>query len=247
MTDERPREYLHSWYLLVITFWSLLFLLINHHIVLNIILSIIVFVFYFKNGLKLAQFKKLFFYAFLFTFTFFLLNMLYPASSLKTEILYRSQYIIIYRGVLLAASLNMLKLFLISLLSMTSGLVIDYTKVVLHLIVHKGLKLFWGYPLLLAMNSVALFKKEFERIRLNARLRGLSGWDKVFIFFPLLVFAIRHSQRGDLSLVTRCLSQEKSFYFSYDLSSLDRFRLRFFFLIYLGLVSLAFFYDRLNL
>jgi energy-coupling factor transporter transmembrane protein EcfT len=136
----------------------------------------------------------------------------------------------------------MLRLMLVSFLSMASGVVIDYTKVVLHLIVHKGLRLFWGYPFLLALNSIALFKSEFERIRINSRLRDLPWKDQLSLFFPLLVFAIRHSQRGALALVTRGLSDEKTFYFSYDLSPSDKFLFRLFLVSFVFLIGITIYF-----
>lgn len=223
MTHQKE-EFLHSWYVLIITFFSLLFLLINRGFALDFILSAVVFFIYFKNGLEFSKFRKLFFYAFVFSFSIFVLNILHPAKDFSTNKAFKT----------------MLRLFLVSLLSMTSGSIIDYTKVILHLIVHKGLRLFWGYPMLLAMNSISLFKKEYERIKINAKLRGLPFKDRLSIFFPLLVFAIRHSQRGALSLVTRGLNQEKSFYFSYDVSVKDKKRLFSFWLFYFGLVSMAY-------
>lgn len=219
-------EYIHSWFVLVMTFFSLIFLLINHRLILNTSLLLFCFFFYFKNGLKLKVFIKILSYAFLFSFGIFLLNFLHPAKVVQIG----------------RPLQTMMKVFLVSLLSMSSGVVIDYTKVVSYLMVHKGLKLFLGYPLLLAMNSIALFKDEYERIRLNVKLRELPFFDRLNIFFPLLVFAIRHSQRGALTLVSRGLNDKKTFYFSYDVSMQDRKNLIFFWIFYLALVGMAFFW-----
>ncbi|MDD4975237.1 MAG: energy-coupling factor transporter transmembrane component T [Bacteriovorax sp.] len=242
MNQVKPREYLHSWYLLLVTFFTLFFLLSNRNLFLDLPIVVVTFYFYFKNGLTLSKFKRLFLYAFIFSFGLFFLNILYPSKELKTGEVYQISRFVIYQAVWTKALSSMIRLFLVSFLSMSSGAVIDYTKVVLHLIVHKGLKLFWGYPILLAMNSIALFKEEFERIRINAKLRELPWQDQLSLFFPLLVFAIRHSQRGALSLVTRGLNHQKSFYFSYDLSALDRSRLKLFLLAYLLLVGIAIFF-----
>jgi hypothetical protein len=239
MKEARPREYLHSWYLLQITFFTLAFLLINRNLILDLPLVVVTLYFYFKNGLSISKFKRLFIYAFIFSFGLFFLNVLYQAKELQTGEVYQISRFVIYQASVTKALSGMIRLFLASFLSMSSGAVIDYTKVVLHLIVHKGLKLFWGYPILLAMNSIALFKEEFERIRINAKLRELPWQDQLSLFFPLLVFAIRHSQRGALSLVTRGLNHQKSFYFSYDLSELDKLRLRLFLSAYLLLVGIA--------
>ncbi|MGZ3788497.1 MAG: hypothetical protein ACXVLQ_08250 [Bacteriovorax sp.] len=220
---QKQSEYLHSWYVLVMIFFNLLFLLVNRHLYLDVPLYFFSFFILFMNGLTLRQFSKLCIYAFIFSFSIFLLGRIHPGKEATMEM----------------AVFTMVRIFLVSLLSMSSGLVIDYTKIVLHLIVHKGLRLFWGYPLLLALNSIALFKEEYERIKINARLRDLPLKDRLFIFFPLLVFAIRHSQRGALSLVTRGLNKEKSFYFSYDVSSSDKKKLIMFWSLYLVLVGLA--------
>lgn len=233
------REFLHSWYLLLITFLALLFLLLNRRFILDLPLCLVVFALYFKSGLKFSRFRKIFVYAFLFGFGIFILNILYPAKQLRVGDVYQVLQMTIYKASWDKALATMLRLFLVSLLSMCSASVIDYTKVILHLIVHKGLRPFWGYPMLLAMNSIALFKEEFNRIRINARLRDLPYKDQLTLFFPLLVFAIRHSQRGALSLVTRGLNQRKSFYYSYDLRNQDKKILYLFWLFYFGLVIMS--------
>jgi len=50
-----------------------------------------------------------------------------------------------------------------------------------------------------------------DRLRIIAKQRELDLKDRMAFFFPLLVFAIRHSQRGSLALVTRGLSEKKVF------------------------------------
>lgn len=220
----KREEYFHSWYLLIITFFNVFFLLINRNLLLGIPLVIYSFYLYFKNGLTLKKLFRLSLYALFFGLSYFLLSRLHPGKDATME---KSIH-------------TMVRLIIVTLVSMSSGSVINYTNVVLHLIVHKGLKLFWGYPLLLALNSIVLFKEEYDRIKINAKLRDLPLLDKIMVFFPLLVFAIRHSQRGALSLVTRGLTKEKSFYFSYDVSRRDKKILLIFWMIYLLLVGLAF-------
>lgn len=242
MNQARPREYIHSWYLLNISILSLFFLLINRNIYFDLPLLIINFYFFFKNGLSVSKFRRLLFYAFSFSFGIFILNVLFPSQLLKSGKVFHFFNFIFYQNSLESGFSLMLRLMLVSFLSMASGVVIDYTKVVLHLIVHKGLRLFWGYPFLLALNSIALFKSEFERIRINSRLRDLPWKDQLSLFFPLLVFAIRHSQRGALALVTRGLSDEKTFYFSYDLSPTDKFLFRLFLVSFVFLIGITIYF-----
>lgn len=236
---QPQREYLHSWYLLIITFFCLVFLLASKTLWLNFPLSLFILFLYLKNGLKASTLKKIMLLAFFFSAMFLLLNLLYPAEKYRTgEILY-FHTMKIYQNALFNGLHTFAKLFLLTLVSMSSSYAIQYTKVILYLIIHKGLKVFWGYPILIALNSILLFKEEFERIRLSARFRDLGWWDRLFILFPLLVFAIRHSQRGSLSLVTRGLNPNKSFYFGYGVEPKDRWWLRLFFLGYLALVAIA--------
>lgn len=233
---KRENEYLHSWYVFIATVFSLIFLLISKNLVVNIVLVSAVLFIYCQNGLKIKKLIRIFTYAFLFSFSLFLLTIFNPAATDKSGIEYRIFNFVFYESSVHKALLTMMKLFFVSFVSISSASAIDYTKVVLYLIVHKGLKLFWGYPILLALNSITLFKEEYDRIKLNAHLRDLPIKDRMFVFFPLLVFAIRHSQRGALSLVTRGLNDKKTFYFSYDLSLSDKKRMVFFFLIYFALV-----------
>lgn len=236
---EREREYLHSWYVFIITAFSLLFLLINKNLPVSLILVAGVLFVFIKNGLPPKRLLKVMMYAFFFSFTIFLLTVLNPAEADQKGEFYQFGNLSLYKTSVEKAFGTMMKLFLVSFLSICSSSAISYTKLILHLIVHKGLKLIWGYPFLLAMNSITLLRDEYERIRLNAHMRSLPLKDKIFLFFPLLVFAIRHSQRGALSLVTRGLNDKKTFYFSYDLSHTDRTRFILFWLFYFGLVVVA--------
>ncbi len=233
---QREREYIHSWYVFLITAASLIFLLINKNLIFSSVLIAVVLFLFLKNGLAAKKLVKVVSYALFFSFTLFLLSVFNPAKELQNGDAYHFLNMTFFKSSVDKAFMTMMKLFMVSFVSICSSSAIDYTKVILHLIVHKGLKLIWGYPFLLAINSITLLRDEYERIRLNAHLRQLPLRDKVFLFFPLLVFAIRHSQRGALSLVTRGLNDKKTFYFSYDLTRTDKKRFFLFWVVYFGLV-----------
>jgi energy-coupling factor transporter transmembrane protein EcfT len=173
---------------------------------------------------------------------FLFLNLLYPGEKLKVGEQLSLGNFTFYKAALQNGLINFARLFMLSLVSMSSTYAIIYTKVILYLIIHKGLKVVMGYPLLIALNSILLFKEEFDRIRLSAKFRGLGWWDRLFVLFPLLVFAIRHSQRGSLSLVTRGLNPNKSFYFGYEIVPNDRKWLRLFFMMFICLVAMAIYF-----
>jgi energy-coupling factor transporter transmembrane protein EcfT len=239
---ESKKEFIHSWYLLIMTFFGLIFLLASSVLPLNLIMSIFLLYLYKKNGLQNKTLFKLALFASSFAGIFLLLNLLYPGESLRVGEQVSIYFFTVYKAALINGLKNFAHLFMLSLVSMAGVFAITYTKVILYLIIHKGLKVFMGYPLLIALNSILLFKEEFDRIRLSARFRGLSWWDRLFVLFPLLVFAIRHSQRGSLSLVTRGLNPNKSFYFGYELVPSDRRWLRFFFLGLIIMVAIAIYF-----
>ena len=78
-----------------------------------------------------------------------------------------------------------------------------------------------GYPLLLAFNSVSLLRAEYQKIQINAKFRNISLVERWNTLFPLLVFAIRHADRGAMSLITRGLNENKSYYFEVKLMKRD--------------------------
>lgn len=105
-----------------------------------------------------------------------------------------------------------LRLFFLFSISMLTFMAVDFDKVFVYLMASKKLKVTWGYSLLLAMNSLQLLKREQERIVFNARLRNLKWHQRHLALFSILVFAIRHSERGAMALVTRGLNADKLFY-----------------------------------
>lgn len=239
---EPKLEYIHSWYLFIMTFLGLIFLLASSVLPLNILMAVFLVFLYVKNGLKFSTLIKLAAFAFSFSFLFLLLNLLYPGEKFKSGEEVVILNFTVYKAVLYNGLRTFSKLFLLSLVSMSSTLGITYTKVILHLIIHKGLKVLMGYPLLIALNSILLFKEEFERIRLAGKFRGLGWKDRIFMLFPLLVFAIRHSQRGSLSLVTRGLNPNKSFYFGYELAPSDRKWMKAYLLALIIMVAIAIYF-----
>lgn len=222
--------------------FGLVFLLASRTLPLNIFMAGFLLYLYKKNGLPNKVLFRLSVFALIFSSMFLFLNLLYPGEKLQVGEQISIGQFTFYKAALMNGLINFARLFMLSLVSMCSTYAIVYTKVILYLIIHKGLKVIMGYPLLIALNSILLFKEEFDRIRLSARFRGLGWWDRLFVLFPLLVFAIRHSQRGSLSLVTRGLNPNKSFYFGYDIVPNDRKWLRVFFLMFICAVAIAIYF-----
>lgn len=136
-----------------------------------------------------------------------------------------------------ALVVNQFKVFLqvglVSSVSFLSMRLIKFEKLLIFLMQNKWIGAYLGYPILLALNSVKLLKSEFEKIKLNVKMRKLAPWQRINLIFPLLVFAIRHADRGALSLITRGLNEEKFYYFEVDLKVIDKIIILMFCLIVL--------------
>ena len=155
---EAKNEYIHSWYLLIMSGFGLVFLLASTTLPLNLLMASFLLFLYKKNGLKNIVMFRLMAYALVFSSMFLFLNLLYPGEKLKIGEQITLGSFTFYKAALMNGLINFARLFMLSLVSMCSTYSIIYTKVILHLIIHKGLKVVMGYPLLIALNSILLFK-----------------------------------------------------------------------------------------
>ncbi|MBF0312287.1 MAG: hypothetical protein HQK52_02655 [Oligoflexia bacterium] len=201
-------------------------------------------------GLQVKTLLKIALFVFFLSFTVLFLNLLYPAQELRSgETLELFWSFTVYKSVLEASLLNFFRIFVLSLISASSTLVMNLDKLILYYASSKGdegskgkvratfLKGFivytksmfkgWeriksSYVLLAALNSIFLLREESERISMVMKFRGVPFYRRHLLLFPLLVFAIKHSQRAALALIARGLSSDKVFYFDYSLSAYDQ-------------------------
>ena len=201
--------------------FSLLVLFFSNHKGLSATIYLFSVILLLINGLKFKDLLKNCLFSLLFSLTFFLLYLIYPAPELKTGESVQIGPVILYLKVLMIGLENVVRLFLLTSLSVSSLQGLSYTKIMLYLSSSKIMSVNMAYPILMALHSIELLKEEFMRIRLSLKMRGMSRWRQIFILFPLLVFAIRHSERGSLSLVTRGINSDKNYYFDYGVKKRD--------------------------
>ncbi|MES2801703.1 MAG: hypothetical protein V4654_04375 [Bdellovibrionota bacterium] len=111
-----------------------------------------------------------------------------------------------------------IRLFFVSTLSVSSIAVIHGEVILLYLAQQKKLPVLLIYPLLFSLNSIGLFKQKFELYNLNHRLRQTKGLILPKILFQFLVFTLRFSESGALSLIARGLSENKLYYYDFSIS-----------------------------
>lgn len=178
--------------------------------------------YFFYAGLGLSSFIKTLFYTFSFSFIYLLMLLLFPApksfffgKAIKDIFIspdfFRSKEYFVF-----------LRLFLVSTVSVMSLSVISAEVVFLYLAQKKKMPLMFVYPLLFAVNSIHLLKKKFDLYRFNNRLRKIKGFVLPRLLFQFLVFTLRFSESGALSLIARGLSENKYSYYDFSLNRRDK-------------------------
>ena len=127
------------------------------------------------------------------------------------------------------------RLFVSSFLSISALSVIDHEECLLYFCQKKIIPAKFAYPLLLALNSVAVFQRQLKLIQYNAKLRRLKGWLLPHILFQFIVFSLRFSEAGALSVYLRHLNEDKEFYYKQTIQSKDWIVLSLFIFILFGL------------
>lgn len=150
-------------------------------------------------GLSLLRFIKISLYTAAFTGLYLLMVLLFPNANKAFDL---SVFI---------------RLFFVSTLSVSSLEVIYGEVILLYLAQHKKFPVLLIYPLLFSLSSIGLFKQKFELYRLNHQLRQTKGWVLPKILFQFLVFTLRFSESGALSLIARGLSENKFYYYDFSI------------------------------
>lgn len=86
-----------------------------------------------------------------------------------------------------------------------------------------------------------MLKTEFDKIKINAKMRGFNFFQRINMLFPLLVYAIRHADRGAMSLITRGLSEDKAYFFESSLTLSDKILMLIFILLVFVCTAYQFF------
>ena len=154
------------------------------------------------TGLHPLTLLKIIALALLFSISLFMLNYIYSTLDLAIYSFSRAM--------------------LLTSLSMSAGMLIDFEFLLLFLMSKKILTPTKGYPIFAAINGLEQLKEEKKRLDHMARMRGLYHFRyQLLQIMPLLVFALRHSQRAATAMIARGLNDQKIFYFDYSISKRD--------------------------
>lgn len=174
--------------------------------------SVTLFLFSILMGLKLKNALQIIFITFVFSYSVFLLFLFFPGYEYKNGgefILFGFTF---YKNAFEHAVSNWLRLWAISLFSLSSAKVLDAEELILYWMQNHFISKRLGYSLLMGLSSISGFIAEWRIISLNLKLRGIKSANPFKRIFPLLVYAFRTSYRGAMALRARGLKETKTFY-----------------------------------
>lgn len=105
-----------------------------------------------------------------------------------------------------------LRLYLLSLISVSFMLHLPQEQLILDLIQRKIIRVKIGYSFLAVFNAFAFMKQEFTRIQIAYKMRFRKKWLSPQILMPLLVAAARYAHHLSISMYTRGINQDRSYY-----------------------------------
>ncbi len=111
----------------------------------------------------------------------------------------------------LSATLS-LRLYLLSLISVSFMLHLPQEQLILDLIQRKIVRVKIGYSFLAVFNAFAFMKQEFMRIQIAYKMRFRKKWLSPKILMPLLVAAARYAHHLSISMYTRGINQDRSYH-----------------------------------
>lgn len=116
----------------------------------------------------------------------------------------------------LKANQTALKIWSLTWVALLSAKMINVRDVITYALQRRWLSTQIAYAMLVGIGSITHLRAESHRIMLNAKLRGIKGRQKFSQWIPLLIFSLRHAQRGSMSLRARGLASNKGFYYHYQ-------------------------------
>jgi energy-coupling factor transporter transmembrane protein EcfT len=193
----------------------------------------------FWNGLSFINFIFYFVICLFMSLGIFLLNLFHPDLSLVKDLpMIHFGGFIFSQNIIEQAFYFFFRMVVISTISLCAGSIIDYSQVILYLMQRYRFPVKVGYSMIIALNSVSHLKKEYERIMINFKLRRISKIKQVYFLVPLIIFAFRYADRSALSLVTRNINQDKTYFQDYYLMKKDIVVLMFFLIYFFALIIL---------
>lgn len=165
--------------------------------------------------------------AFVLSISIWLLNVFFHAEELTQQ------------QAMVNANQTALKIWSLTWVALLSSQMVNVRDVFTFALQRKWLSSQIAYASLVGIGAIGLMRTEARRIGLNAKLRGIKGLQRFSQWIPLLIFALRHAQRGAMSLRARGICTNKHFYYNYQATTRQRIKLIFLLWVFIGLTWLS--------
>lgn len=234
MNQNNRSPLIHAHHLFILVFVFFILIVIPGTEKVTMIWALSFFILSLVMGLKWKKAFLILLVTLFFSFSVFVLFLFFPDKRFFTGDLYPFFGMSFYSGVIENAFKNWLRLWSISLCSLSTSSVLNAEELIFYWMQEKGVPKKMGYSLLMALNSIRSFKEEWVRISRNLKMRKLNHLNFVARLFPIMVHSFRVSLRGAMSMRARGLVEDKVFYHQYR-PSLWQYRVFYFLVFILGL------------
>lgn len=212
MNDNKMKPIIHAHHLFMLVFSFFVLIVIPGTEKVTMIWAFSFFLLSLVLGLKWKKAVFIFFLTLVFSLSVFFLFLFFPDKRFFTGDFYQFLGFTFYSGVVENALKNWLRLWSISLCSISTASVLNSEELIFYWMQEKGVPKKLGYSMLMALNSINSFKEEWLKISRNLKMRKLNHLNFVARLFPIMVHSFRVSLRGAMSLRARGLVENKVFY-----------------------------------
>lgn len=210
----------HPLIIIFIAFSIMIPIMISTNLKIILIYGLIGILYLFLFKIKLKIFLPLIFIIIPITISILFLNMFYPnLAKIDTSKHFTFLNYTIYQDAFYTGLRLFARYYLLTLLSISTVTLIDFYKLIFSFIQQFRLSANYGYPAFIAINAIKHAKDEYQRIRTVKKMRNIKGLNIFTISIPLLVYAIRFSERSSIALLSKGYTKDKIYYFNYKLNN----------------------------
>ncbi len=211
----------HPLSFLVLYFFSICPLLLSPKLYINLIYGFAPLFIYLFYGIDFKKFFNAILASIIPSISYLIMVLFFGDINLKNGDFYKVNFyflkfpisFVIYKKLFIYALAGSIRIFLLSIISFSTTLLINITDLFKYLMIKKIISFKYGYSFSIALNSIPAIIDEIKRINFLMKNRRIKPFYKGFL--PILVYGIRYSELAAISLISRGFSEDRSV-FNYE-------------------------------
>lgn len=211
----------HPLSFLVLYFFSICPLLLSPKLYINLIYGFVPLFIYLYYEIDFKKFFNAILASIIPSISYLIMVLFFGDLNLKNGDFYNLHFyflkfpisFIIYKKLFIYALAGSIRIFLLSIISFSTTLMINITELFKFLMIKKIISFKYGYSFSIALNSIPVIIDEIKRINFLMKNRGIKPFYKGFL--PILVYGIRYSELAAISLISRGFSEDRTV-FNYE-------------------------------